>query len=599
MAGKVITEQRIPLIIFLTDGEPTSGVTAGNRILSNAQQALKGTISLFGLAFGDDADYGLLRRLSLENRGVARRIYEDADATLQLKGFYDEIASPLLYDVELAYLDGVAQDLTQHLFPNYFQGSELVVAGRVKPGTSELRVRTTGHGQEGPVNLDNDIAANATEATPFGCIRDASKIGDFVQRLWAYFTIQDLLQARIRANDTAARRLLTEKATNLSLKYNFVTPVTSLIVVKPEEDGAKGWPVRATSPPGVTRAPKFVQTLGTSASPGLSKVAKTIPVLGATNVPMVTKVPKGMVRPGTATSPLVPAAGITKLVRAMPSPVAAITAITPATHASLVSSASHTKVAKVTAIPGGVTTTSLTPVIIHGSTKPPRTMASFRATRQPNKSPKPSPTRAGKLRVTSQPHSVLETRGTAITKFLTGVTSIVLNVQPSTSAKAFGVNSSNWVQHEMTPQPTSARQPHTNAQAGTARVETGNIPWSKVTPKGVTVSELHTDKAPQNSTVPWGTAPGDTSLLHQGPVLEGTSKIPNTTPASDISFLLLPQESELRSATDLDMEYVESLNPPSVDNFITAKGQPGKREEPGLALWVLCLFPAGHTHAAQ
>uniref|UniRef100_A0A670K481 Inter-alpha-trypsin inhibitor heavy chain family member 6 n=1 Tax=Podarcis muralis TaxID=64176 RepID=A0A670K481_PODMU len=258
VAGRLVLEPRtqtaigrIPLIIFLTDGEPTSGVTAGSRILSNAQQALKGTTSLFGLAFGDDADYGLMRRLSLENRGVARRIYEDADATLQLKGFYDEIASPLLYDVELAYLDGVAQDLTQNLFPNYFLGSELVVAGRVKPGASELRVRTTGHGQEGPLSLENDISANATEAAPFGCFGDANQISRFVQRLWAYFTIQDLLQARFRANDTAARRLLTEKATNLSLKYNFVTPVTSLIVVRPDEDREKGRPAKAaTSPPG-------------------------------------------------------------------------------------------------------------------------------------------------------------------------------------------------------------------------------------------------------------------------------------------------------------------------------------------------------------
>uniref|UniRef100_A0A670YGU6 Inter-alpha-trypsin inhibitor heavy chain family member 6 n=1 Tax=Pseudonaja textilis TaxID=8673 RepID=A0A670YGU6_PSETE len=274
MDGKVEKEPRIPLIIFLTDGEATSGVTAGSRILTNAQRALKGTISLFGLAFGDDADYGLLRRLSLENRGVARRIYEDADATLQLKGFYDEIASPLLYDVELSYLDGVAEGLTQNLFPNYFQGSELVVVGRVKPGATKLQVRTTGQGQEGPLNLDNDISTNTTQAVPFGCLAEINKIGHFVQRLWAYFTIQDLLQARFRANDTAARRLLTEKATNLSIKYNFVTPVTSLVVVRPEEARDGNQPVKTTIPPGVTRALKASpRALAVSVLPRLSKAA--------------------------------------------------------------------------------------------------------------------------------------------------------------------------------------------------------------------------------------------------------------------------------------------------------------------------------------
>uniref|UniRef100_A0A8C0H8L6 Inter-alpha-trypsin inhibitor heavy chain family member 6 n=1 Tax=Chelonoidis abingdonii TaxID=106734 RepID=A0A8C0H8L6_CHEAB len=229
-----LSPRRIPLLIFLTDGEPTAGVTSGTRILANIRQALGGSVSLFGLAFGDDADYGLLRRLALENRGVARRIYEDADAALQLAGFYDEIASPLLYDVALSYRDGA--ELTRTLFPHYFQGAELVVAGRLAPGATELHVEAAGHGHTRQLRLENDISANATEAAPFGCSPDLGQIGRFVQRLWAYFTIQELLQARFHSNDTAARRLLTEKATNLSLKYNFVTPVTSLVVVKPEEE---------------------------------------------------------------------------------------------------------------------------------------------------------------------------------------------------------------------------------------------------------------------------------------------------------------------------------------------------------------------------
>ncbi|CAJ0938700.1 unnamed protein product [Ranitomeya imitator] len=229
-------KQKIPLIIFLTDGEATSGVTASTRILQNAQKALKGTISLFCLAFGEDADYSLMRRLSLENRGIARRIYEYSDATLQLKGFYDEIASPLLFDIELAYIGETAQNVTQTLFPNYFDGSELVVTGKLKSGSKNLQVRMTAHDQKEKISLENDITLedNATQSS-FGCSGNVDEIQWFVQRLWAYFTIQDLLQARFKANDTIARKILTEKATNLSLKYNFVTPVTSLIIVKPDD----------------------------------------------------------------------------------------------------------------------------------------------------------------------------------------------------------------------------------------------------------------------------------------------------------------------------------------------------------------------------
>nr|XP_008173959.1 inter-alpha-trypsin inhibitor heavy chain H6 [Chrysemys picta bellii] len=330
--------RRIPLLIFLTDGEPTAGVTSGTRILANARQALGGSVSLFGLAFGDDADYGLLRRLALENRGVARRIYEDADATLQLAGFYDEIASPLLYDVALSYRDGA--DLTRTLFPHYFQGAELVVAGRLAPGATELHVEAAGHGHAGQLRLENDISANATEAAPFGCSPDLGQIGRFVQRLWAYFTIQELLRARFHSNDTAARRLLTEKATNLSLKYNFVTPVTSLVVVKPEEEesttaratpGAPATPLtttvahRATKASRVTLAPGATSTSlpdgATKAAAALPNLARATPVPGASATSQgPSKLARAMPAPGTATaSPAPPTAhGVTKAARATP-----------------------------------------------------------------------------------------------------------------------------------------------------------------------------------------------------------------------------------------------------------------------------------------
>ncbi|XP_069501430.1 inter-alpha-trypsin inhibitor heavy chain H6 [Ambystoma mexicanum] len=290
---KAKAKKKIPLIIFLTDGEPTSGVTTAGRILSNARQAMGGSISLFGLAFGDDADYNLMRRLSLDNRGVARRIYEDADATLQLKGFYDEIASPLLYDIQLAYLGNSVQDVTQTLFPNYFAGSELVVAGKVKPGVADLQIRMTAQNYKDRVSLENDIpvTGNASEPT-FGCSEDLDQIQIFVQRLWAYFTIQDLLQARIKANDTTTRRLLTEKATNLSLKYNFVTPVTSMIVVKPDQvERDKRLKMSTSAAPVTLVAPTTLAPSTTKATTAstTSRPSTTIPKAKATSAPRVAK----------------------------------------------------------------------------------------------------------------------------------------------------------------------------------------------------------------------------------------------------------------------------------------------------------------------
>uniref|UniRef100_A0A672LP31 Inter-alpha-trypsin inhibitor heavy chain H6-like n=1 Tax=Sinocyclocheilus grahami TaxID=75366 RepID=A0A672LP31_SINGR len=236
-SGHAPSSHRVPMIIFLTDGEATTGETEPDVILRNAQNAL-GLASLFGLAFGDDADFPMLRRLALENRGVARMVYEDNDAAVQLKGFFDEVASPLLSDIQLSYLDDQVYDITRSLFPNYFQGSELVVTGRLKPGVQDLKVMLTANNSKQKVKVENELplakaVINGTEPS-LGCAQALDGIPSFVHRLWAYFTIKELLLAKINTSDVFTQRLLVDKATNLSLKYNFVTPVTSLVVIKPE-----------------------------------------------------------------------------------------------------------------------------------------------------------------------------------------------------------------------------------------------------------------------------------------------------------------------------------------------------------------------------
>ncbi|XP_038864668.1 inter-alpha-trypsin inhibitor heavy chain H6-like, partial [Salvelinus namaycush] len=285
--------RRVPLVIFLTDGEATIGVTSGDFILSNAKSAL-GATSLFGLAFGDDADFPLLRRLALDNRGVARMVYEDADAALQLKGFYDEVASPLLSDIQLTYMDDQAFDVTRSLFPNYFQGSELVVTGKVKPGVRDLKVSLTASGSKQKVNVENEVLVSNGEGNrtvlSMGCPGGMDGIPSFVRRLWAYFTIKELLLAKLNTTDPNIQKLLGEKATNLSLKYNFVTPVTSLVVVKPDADEIPTSASTTTVRPTTTRA----TTTTTVAHTPATNIASPIPVkktrmIKAKPDPLVTK----------------------------------------------------------------------------------------------------------------------------------------------------------------------------------------------------------------------------------------------------------------------------------------------------------------------
>lgn len=50
---------------------------------------------------------------------------------LALQGFYDQVANPLLVDVELQYPQDTVSALTQHSHKQFYEGSEIVVAGRI------------------------------------------------------------------------------------------------------------------------------------------------------------------------------------------------------------------------------------------------------------------------------------------------------------------------------------------------------------------------------------------------------------------------------------------------------------------------------------
>ena len=123
-----------PIIVFLTDGMPSAGETNTDKIRSNVKGANDIDVAIFALGFGDGVNIDFLRALAVENNGFARKIYTDKDASKQLEGFFLEVESPLLIRVRMVYsLDVVeANSVTSTDFPAYFNGSELVVAGKLR-----------------------------------------------------------------------------------------------------------------------------------------------------------------------------------------------------------------------------------------------------------------------------------------------------------------------------------------------------------------------------------------------------------------------------------------------------------------------------------
>ena len=228
-----------PVILFLTDGVPTSGVTNTGTIRTNVRKANDIKASIFALGFGFNLNFDFLTALSAENGGTSRRIYQDKDAASQLEGFYEEISTPLLLQVRFEYPKDIVDDsrVTVSEFSQYYEGSELVVSGKIREGVSSrvMAVNVRGMSSGNPVTYTvSRTLRNLTIPS------DKVLIEDFTERLWAYMKIKQLLVKLLITYDSAERARLKKEALQMSLQYNFVTPLTSFIVVESDSYSKNG-----------------------------------------------------------------------------------------------------------------------------------------------------------------------------------------------------------------------------------------------------------------------------------------------------------------------------------------------------------------------
>ncbi|NWW84093.1 ITIH4 inhibitor, partial [Rhynochetos jubatus] len=224
-----LPDRSVSMIILLTDGQPTSGERSVEVIQENIQKAVNGKYALFCLGFGFDVSYKFLEKMALSNGGIARRIYENADAALQLQGFYQEVATPILMKIEMQYPENAIEGLTKNNFKLFFEGSEIVVSGKISNELDILPVEIKAQAHGSDLTLKEEANVEEKEKV----FHNQSYIfGNFIERLWAYLTIQQLLEKSISAQEED-QKTLEAQALALSLQYSFVTPLTSMVVTKP------------------------------------------------------------------------------------------------------------------------------------------------------------------------------------------------------------------------------------------------------------------------------------------------------------------------------------------------------------------------------
>jgi len=246
VAEKALQREALPkdvksMIVFLTDG---LGSTPSDVIKSNIKTKNRDLlIPVFTVAFGADTDLSLLQSIASQSNAFSKRIYEGSDAALQLEDFYGQISSPVLSNINVEYVGGI-EEASKTELNTFFRGGEFIVSGKLSTlvGSPGIGVKISGLGKAGlPYLREFDICPGTSTTDPAPqCLQPRvfpkSEAQSFLQKLFAFQNIKQVLENADSAETEKEETELKEKATELSLENNLVTDVTSLVVVKPDQE---------------------------------------------------------------------------------------------------------------------------------------------------------------------------------------------------------------------------------------------------------------------------------------------------------------------------------------------------------------------------
>jgi Ca-activated chloride channel family protein len=212
--------ERPQIIIFLTDGLPTEGVTDTDRIIANVSRQASENVRIFAFGLGDDVNTFLLDTIAQDNRGASSYVRPHENIEEEVSTFYAKVSMPLLADLELEFGDLRVEDTYPYPLPDLFAGTQLVMVGRYQEGgRTDITLSGEVNGEEQRFVYEN--------------LRFEDRGGEeFIPRLWATRKIGYLLN-EIRLHGEG--RELIDEIVELSVRYGIMTPYTSFLVEEEQD----------------------------------------------------------------------------------------------------------------------------------------------------------------------------------------------------------------------------------------------------------------------------------------------------------------------------------------------------------------------------
>jgi len=208
---------RLSLVVLLTDGKPTVGETAPERIAEAAERLRDGE-RVFAFGVGYDVNTYLLDRMAEGGRGTVVYVRPGESVEEAVSSLTRKIGFPALADLRIVRAPADLEDYYPNPLPDLFHGEELILFGRYR-----------GHGG-GELVLEGTRAGETRRFTYRIELPERAPDNDFIPRLWAARKA-GALTAHVRLHGPDPE--VIEEIRQLALRYGIITDYTSYLVEEP------------------------------------------------------------------------------------------------------------------------------------------------------------------------------------------------------------------------------------------------------------------------------------------------------------------------------------------------------------------------------
>ena len=215
--------ERPKIMVFLTDGLPTVGITNVPQIVENVRKASKPGVRLFTFGVGYDVNTSLLDKLAAENGGTADYVEPKEDLEVRVSNFFTKVNYPVLTNLKLDMADAKTDLVYPRGVPDLFRGSQVMLIGRYSNDANLNSMRLTLTGQSG----------SSTRTYTYDNISFPlrNEENDYLPRLWATRRVGWLME-QVRSN--GEQKELRDEIVDLGTRYGIVTPYTSYLAAEPQ-----------------------------------------------------------------------------------------------------------------------------------------------------------------------------------------------------------------------------------------------------------------------------------------------------------------------------------------------------------------------------